>query len=237
MTRTSPNCSKGKDMERPDTAALAVFSPIITRRKLPVGRLTVAMSGTHKRASERGSNRVVALCAAALAAAGHYIELRRERRTLRAARGGGRAAEVDKKVDARIRSIHKHLTSCVETYEGERSLISRNTIKTVRIVSVANVNHLKGRVRENETFDPYAILGVAQGTAWDEIRAAYVNLSKVYHPDRFANVALPGEVRDYLSAMARRVNAAYAALEAPIQAARRASMAKAQPVFTSGQRI
>lgn len=124
-----------------------------------------------------------------------------------------------------------------ETYEGERSLISRNTIKTVRIVSVANANHLKGRVRENETFDPYAILGVAQGTAWDEIRAAYVNLSKVYHPDRFANVALPVEVRDYLSAMARRVNAAYAALEAPIQAARRASMAKAQPVFTSGQRI
>ncbi len=123
-----------------------------------------------------------------------------------------------------------------ETYAGERALIARSTIKAVRIVPVANANHLKGRLRENEVFDPYAILGVGQGTAWEDVRAAYVTLSKLYHPDRFANVDLPGEVSDYLSAMARRVNAAYAALEAPVQAAKRAAIAKSAPVFTSPMR-
>lgn len=123
-----------------------------------------------------------------------------------------------------------------ETYDGERALIARATIRAVRIVPVANVNHLRGRVRENEAFDSYTILGVLQGAPWDDVRAAYVNLSKVYHPDRFANVALPAEVREYLSAMARRINAAYAALEAPVQAAKRAAMAKSAPVFTSPMR-
>ena len=46
----------------------------------------------------------------------------------------------------------------------------------------------------------------------EEIRQAYHTLAKSYHPDRYASAELPVEVQDYLSAMARRVNAAYAAL-------------------------
>jgi DnaJ domain len=53
------------------------------------------------------------------------------------------------------------------------------------------------------------------GAARDEIREAYVALAKAYHPDRYANVVLPPEVADYMAAMARRINAAHAALEAP----------------------
>lgn len=123
-----------------------------------------------------------------------------------------------------------------ETYEGERSLIARTTIKAVKIVTVASANHLKGRVRESETFEPRAILGVADSASFEEIRAAYVKLSKIYHPDRFSGVDLPPEVRDYLAAMVRRVNAAFAALEAPVQAAKRASIEKARPIFTSAPR-
>jgi hypothetical protein len=40
-----------------------------------------------------------------------------------------------------------------------------------------------------------------------------------------------------MSAMARRVNAAYAALEVPMQAAKRAVIEKAKPVYTSTQRV
>lgn len=123
-----------------------------------------------------------------------------------------------------------------ETYQGERSLISRTTIKFVKLVSVSSANHLKGRMRETETFDPYQVLGVTTDTAFDDIRAAYLRLSKVYHPDRFHGIDLPAEVRDYLAAMVRRINAAYSSLEAPVQAARRAAIAKAQPVFTSPAR-
>lgn len=120
-----------------------------------------------------------------------------------------------------------------ETYEGERQLIGRTTIKAVKLTAVPGANHLKGRVRETETFDPYQVLGVTTEAPFDEIRAAYLKLSKIYHPDRFHGVDLPGEVKEYLSAMVRRINAAYGVLEAPVQAARRAAIAKARPIFTS----
>lgn len=123
-----------------------------------------------------------------------------------------------------------------ETYQGERSLIARTTIKSVKLVSVSSANHLKGRIRETEAFDPHQVLGVSVETAFEDVRAAYLRLSKIYHPDRFHGVDLPGEVRDYLAAMARRINAAYAALEAPVQASRRAAIVKAQPIFTSPAR-
>lgn len=120
-----------------------------------------------------------------------------------------------------------------ETYEGERALIARTTIKAVRIVPVAAASQLKGRMRETETFDPYQVLGILNDATFEEVRAAYLKLSKIYHPDRFSGVDLPAEVRDYLAAMVRRINAAYGALEAPVSAAKRAALAKAKPIFTS----
>ena len=90
---------------------------------------------------------------------------------------------------------------------------------------------------DGDSFDPYSVLGVVRGATFDEIRQAFVRLSKLYHPDLYANVALPGEVKDYLAAMARRINAAYHALEAPIQSEKRATIEKAKPVFTSSQRF
>ncbi len=47
---------------------------------------------------------------------------------------------------------------------------------------------------------------------------------------------LPPEVADYLDAMARRINAAYAALETTMQAPRRVAAQRSQPIYTSGGR-
>mgnify|MGYP001254156833 CR=1 FL=1 len=124
-----------------------------------------------------------------------------------------------------------------ETYDGERTLIARSTLKSVKIISVPSGSNLKARVRDSDNFDPYTILGVPSDSSWDEIRAAYLKLSKAYHPDRYATADLPAEVRDYLSAMSRRVNASYAALEIPMQAANRAVIEKAKPIFTTPQRL
>ncbi len=124
-----------------------------------------------------------------------------------------------------------------ETYDGERTLIARSALKSVKIISVPSGSNLKSRLRDGDNFEPHMILGVSSDSTWDEIRSAYLKLSKTYHPDRFATVELPHEVRDYMSAMARRVNAAYAALEVPMHAAKRAVIEKAKPVYTSPQRI
>ncbi len=124
-----------------------------------------------------------------------------------------------------------------EDYKGERSLIAKATIAAIRIVPVPSASGLKARLRDGEVFDPYNVLGVGHDASFESIRAAYIALSKTYHPDRFAGATLPAEVGEYLSAMARRINAAYAALEAPKVAVKRAEVERAKPIFTSGQRV
>lgn len=124
-----------------------------------------------------------------------------------------------------------------ETYDGVRTLIAKATLDTINIVQVPSTSGLKARLNDGDTFDPHSVLGLVRGAPWEEIRQAYVKLSKTYHPDLYANVVLPGEVKDYLAAMARRINAAYHALEAPFQLEKRATIEKAKPVFTSPQRF
>ncbi|MGL4397755.1 MAG: J domain-containing protein [Hyphomicrobium sp.] len=123
-----------------------------------------------------------------------------------------------------------------ESYEGDRQLIARAALKAVKILSLSSVNGLKNRVRNGETFDPYGVLGVGRDASREDIRSAYHSLSKIYHPDLFASQTLPAEVRDYLAAMARRINAAYNALELPLQQAKIASAEKSRPIYTSPQR-
>lgn len=124
-----------------------------------------------------------------------------------------------------------------ETYDGGRSLISKATLAAIEIVSLPSSSGLKSRIRDADTFDPHAVLGVQPSASWEQVRHAYIKLSKVYHPDLFTGVTLPGEVREYLAAMARRINDAYHALEVPQQAMKRAVVEKAKPVFTSPQRV
>lgn len=124
-----------------------------------------------------------------------------------------------------------------ETYGGEKSLIAKSTIAAIQLVNAPKADGLRSRVQDAGDFDPYAVLGVAAGSSWEAIRAGYLNVSKTYHPDLYAGVALPDEVRDYLSAMSRRVNAAYRALEEPHLVARRAIAEKAKPIFTSAPRV
>lgn len=116
-----------------------------------------------------------------------------------------------------------------EPYGGERRYIAKAQLAAVKPVGVPRVPTLQSRLRDTGEFDPYAVLGLAHGAAREQVREAYVALAKVYHPDRYANVALPPEVGDYLAAMARRINAAHAALEAPEK--RRA--VRQEPIFTS----
>lgn len=124
-----------------------------------------------------------------------------------------------------------------ETYEGSKSLIAKTTIAAINLVNPPAAGGLRTRLQDDRGFDPYTILGLPSGSSWEEVRSSYLRLSKTYHPDLYSSVALPDEVREYLAAMARRVNAAYRALEAPQQAEKRVTASKASPIFTSQPRV
>jgi DnaJ domain len=116
-----------------------------------------------------------------------------------------------------------------EPYGGERSFLAKAQLASVTPVRVPKAPSLGARLGDPGWFDPYAILGLIPGASRDAARQAYFRLAKAYHPDRYAAAELPEEVRDYLAAMARRVNAAHAALEAP----QKRQAAREEPVFTS----
>jgi hypothetical protein len=120
-----------------------------------------------------------------------------------------------------------------EPYGGERSFVAKAQLAAVKLVGVPKAPNLNARLKDIDGFDPFAVLGVQVGSSREEVRQAYFSLAKTYHPDRYATAELPGEVRDYLSAMARRINAAHAALEVP----EKKKAMRAEPIFTSGTRI
>jgi DnaJ domain len=121
-----------------------------------------------------------------------------------------------------------------EPYGGERQFVLKTSLKAVKPIGVARATSLHSKLRDAEQFDPHAILGVTGTASWDAIKAAYHARAKVYHPDRYSTAELPLEVRDYLAAMARRVNAAFAALEEPHRDTKLATAARAKPIYTSG---
>lgn len=103
-----------------------------------------------------------------------------------------------------------------EPWGGERVHISKGSVRTIKPVRATRPESLGARINAVDGFDPYTILGVRKGVSLDEAKSAWHRLSMAYHPDRYAMAELPEEVTTYLGAMARRVNAAYAALEATL---------------------
>jgi hypothetical protein len=116
-----------------------------------------------------------------------------------------------------------------EPYGGDKRYLGKAQLAAVKPLGVPKLPGLQARLRQSEDFDPYAVLGVTHTASREEIREAYVALAKCYHPDRYASVVLPPEVSAYVAAMARRINAAHAALELP---EKRKAM-RQEPIFTS----
>jgi hypothetical protein len=116
-----------------------------------------------------------------------------------------------------------------EPYGGERSFIAKSQLASIKLLGVPRLPNLNARLRDLDGFDPHAVLGVSPGAGRDEIRQAYFALAKSYHPDRYAAAELPSEVIEYLFAMARRINAAHAALNVE----QKKQAARSEPVFTS----
>lgn len=124
-----------------------------------------------------------------------------------------------------------------EPYGEARMFLAKGSIRSIKLVNAPEGPNLTAKARDIDTFDPHRVLGVEATAGWEEIRSAYHALAKTYHPDRFSGVELPEEVRQYLAAMARRINAAFEALEAPRQTMKMAMQKRAAPVYESRPRF
>lgn len=98
----------------------------------------------------------------------------------------------------------------VITSDGQQQFIAKHAIQKAEIIDPpkARLNQQR-RDSDNKYFDPHAVLGVTNAASRDELRQAYIALVKAYHPDRFANMDLPAEMKDYAAAMQARINMAY----------------------------
>lgn len=120
-----------------------------------------------------------------------------------------------------------------ETYDGTRELISKRALRSVRPCDVPRAAALRKDAAQDD-FNPYSVLKLPEGADWPAVREAYHRLSKLYHPDKYSTVDLPLEISEYLDAMARRLNAAYRALEQPFQVKREINRAKTEPIYQRG---
>ncbi len=100
----------------------------------------------------------------------------------------------------------------VEGFDGEGTFVAKSDIKGMRVLAPGRPSALRLAVPDARSFDPYQILRLDKGATADDIKAAYHHLTKLYHPDRYANADLPPEIAAYLEAMAKTVNVAFRAL-------------------------
>ena len=123
-----------------------------------------------------------------------------------------------------------------EPYGGERGFIAKTALRHVRLVATPKPESLPARARMQDDLEPHAVLGVPAGAPFEDVKAAWHRLARDYHPDRYAGVDLPREVRDYIGQMARRINTAYAALETNELTARKSAALRSTPIYSSTAR-
>lgn len=125
-----------------------------------------------------------------------------------------------------------------EPYGGDRIFFAKSALRNVKLINAGRAPDLGPRARDLDGFDPFTILGITRTASFAEARTAFHALSRLYHPDRYAQADLPNEVREYLAAMARKINAAFAALETADKARnKRAPSDRVVAVHTSGTRF
>jgi DnaJ-domain-containing protein 1 len=100
----------------------------------------------------------------------------------------------------------------IERRDGSKVNVAKHAIRSIETHDAPRANHLSAELDKFEKFEPHEVLGVAKGAARESVREAYLRLQRLYHPDRYTGTELPPEVADYIGAVARRINIAYAML-------------------------
>lgn len=99
--------------------------------------------------------------------------------------------------------------------EGEQFFLAKDTVQRVAPADPPKATlNMNRRSSDQSGFNPWAVLGVTKEASGEEIRSAWLSLVKMYHPDRYANLEMPQEMKDYAAAMLARINVAHDQLAA-----------------------
>lgn len=101
-----------------------------------------------------------------------------------------------------------------EAIDGGTRFIAKAAVAQIAARDIPKAAPLK--MHDDTSLDPYAMLGLEPGATPPEIRAAYIRMTKRYHPDQFESVQLPDEVVKYLASMFARSNSAYSMIRAQL---------------------
>ncbi|MBL8790461.1 MAG: J domain-containing protein [Rhizobiales bacterium] len=101
--------------------------------------------------------------------------------------------------------------------EGEQFFLAKDMVHRIAAADPPQAKlNMNRRSSDQMGFNPWAVLGVTREASPDEIRQAWLSLVKMYHPDRYANLELPQEMKDYAAAMLARINVAHDQLVASV---------------------
>jgi hypothetical protein len=114
----------------------------------------------------------------------------------------------------------------LDVFDGDGSFVPKADIRGLKVLTSVKSQTVALPIPDARNFEPFRVLGLEKGASFDDIRDAYHRLSKLYHPDRYAGVELPREVKTYLDGMSKNVNAAFHALKYVGQ--------KSAPIYSRG---
>lgn len=86
---------------------------------------------------------------------------------------------------------------------------SEGVVVSLRKTMIARVTELAQRTMAHPDNNPYAILGIAEGAADDEVKRAYHSRVREVHPDKWSGAGLPEEAIAAVNKRMARVNDAY----------------------------
>lgn len=74
---------------------------------------------------------------------------------------------------------------------------------------ISSIVAREGNGNQKPLTDPFEILGVSRASSRNEIRQAYHQKVRLYHPDRLTSLDLPEDITSYASDTLARINSAY----------------------------